>query len=121
MARATDADINILMDSVSIGYAAFIATANLIVNEDLAGSGFTEARLTQIEMYLAAHFAVLAKEKGGLVRTVAGESSETYHDPNSRFMGYTSTRFGQHAIALDTTGVLASQGSGGMKAQFRVV
>lgn len=120
--RATDADVLELMQGAAgTVYTSYIATANLIVEEDLVGNGLTEARLKQIEIYLAAHFATLAKEKGGIVRTSMGESAETYHDLNSRFQSYTSTRFGQQAIALDTTGTLVNQGSGGKKAEFRVV
>lgn len=121
MPRTTDEAVNVLMDSENESYTVHIATATLLVDEELVGSGLSAGRLTQIEMYLAAHFATLAKEKGGLVRTSAGESAETYHDINSRFQGLTSTRFGQQAIALDPTGILVSQGSGGMKAEFRVV
>ena len=122
MPRAVDADVIVLMqEAVGTTYASFIATANLIVNEDLLGYGLTEARLTQIETYLAAHFATLAKEKGGIVRTSMGESAESYHEINSRLQAYTSTRFGQQAIALDTSGVLAAKGSGGLRAEFRVI
>jgi len=119
--RATDADVNYQMNTTSIVYTLSIATANLIVEEDLVGSGLSEARLTQIEIFLAAHFATLAKEGGGIVRTSAGESAETYRTVKEAYQGLTSTRFGQQAIALDTTGTLVSQGSGGMKAEFRVV
>lgn len=119
--RATDADVNYLMDSSGVVYTASIATANLLVEEELVGSGLTEARLTEIEKYLAAHFATLAKERGGVVRTTSGESAESYRQVHSKYQGLNSTTFGQQAITLDTTGKLVSIGSGGMKAEFRIV
>lgn len=119
--RATDANVNYEMNTTGLVYTQSIAAANLIVEEDLVGKGLTAARLTQIEIFLAAHFATLAKEGGGIVRTSVGESAETYRTVKESYQGLTSTRFGQQAIALDTTGILASQGSGGMKAEFRVV
>lgn len=119
--RATDAAVNVWMNTTLLVYTTFITAANLIVEEDLVGEGLTEARLTQIENLLAAHFATLANEKGGIVRTSAGESAETYRSVKEAYQGLTSTRFGQMAIAMDTTGTLVNQMSGGKKAEFRVV
>ena len=83
-----------------------ITTADLIITEDFASSGLTTARLTQIELYLAAHFAVLAWERGGLRRVDIGTSQEEYKGISFREMGFSSTRFGQQALALDPTGTL---------------
>ena len=121
MPRTTDELVNALMDSTDKSYTVHIDTATLLVDEELVGSGLSEARLKQIETYLAAHFATLAIERGGIVRTTAGESAESYQTIKSSLQGFNSTRFGQQAIALDSTGVLVALGSGGQKAQFRVV
>lgn len=108
-----------------------ITTADLIVTEDLGAvtPAISSARLTQIELYLAAHFAVLAWEKGGVEDAAIGESKESYHRISTRSLGLTSTRFGQQAIALDTSGTLAAMDAtaqaavsgSGKKALFRVV
>ena len=122
MPRATDADINALMDTTGEVYTSFIATANLIVNEDLETSGeYTTSRLTEIEKYLAAHFATIAKERGGLRRDSMGDAAQSYQDISPKFAGLMSTRFGQQAVALDTTGILSSLSTGRLRAEFRVI
>lgn len=125
MPRATDADVNILMDTVGQVYTSFIATANLIVNEELVGQPAsgppTEARLTEIEKYLAAHYATLAKEHGGIVREVQGDAAQTYVAPSDKMAGLMTTRFGQQAVALDNSGILIGLTTGKLRAQFRVV
>jgi hypothetical protein len=81
-----------------------IAVADLIVTEDLAGSTLTTARKTQIELYLAAHFVQLSEYQGPLAADSLGEATERYHDIYAA--GLRATRFGQQAIALDTSLVL---------------
>ncbi len=83
-----------------------ITVADLIVTEDLTSSLLTSARKVQIELYLAAHFAVLAWEHGGLGEQSIGDSRERYKRPSFGTMGYTSTRFGQQALSLDISGKL---------------
>jgi len=99
----------------------FILTADLIINEDLANAGLSKARLTQIELYLAAHFAVVAIEHGGLTRQRMGDADEFYNVNSS--VGLRGTRFGQQALVFDTSGTLQeldSMAQGG-RAEFTVV
>ena len=97
----------------------FIDTANLIVTENLVGLGHSDGRLKQIELYLAAHFVAITEERGGLVRSATGDDAETYSDPKGK--GFESTRYGQQAMALDTTGTLAKFGKNKLTATFEVV
>lgn len=89
--------------------APFIELAYVLVDEHLADQGLSANVLCQIELFLAAHFFTLTEERGGLVRSAVGESSETYADIYKG--GFKSTRFGQQAITLDTSGVLANLSS----------
>ena len=58
--RVTDADVEALVDvDSSIGLTPFIAAANELVTELCTDSGYTDARLTMIEAWLAAHFYML--------------------------------------------------------------
>lgn len=100
--------------------APFTTVAALIRSEDLAGSGLSSGRLDQIELYLAAHFLVLAVENGGLLREKQGQSIDQYRDFDKSFAGLMSTRYGQAALSLDSSGTLQSTMST-KKAQFRVV
>lgn len=98
----------------------FIADAQMLVNEQLAGQGLSAERLDLIVKYLSAHFLVLAEEKGGLIRSKLGDSDESYKAEEST--GLRSTRFGQQVLVFDTSGTMAridklQHGA----AQFRVV
>lgn len=120
--RVLDADVKVLVEvETGVDTTPFINTAHLLVEEELLDAGMSESRLTEIERYLAAHFVVLAKERGGLIRYVVGESSESYHTIDSDLMGFNTTRFGQQAMALDSSEILLSIGSAKLKAEFRVV
>jgi hypothetical protein len=87
----------------------------------LASSGLSELVLTQIEIFLAAHYAVLVVEGGGLRRQTVGESTDVYAAIDDNLAGLMSTRFGQQAIAFDSTGTLQTAATGKPRAQFRVV
>ena len=50
----------------------YITQANLLVNEELLTQGYSEGRLGLIETYLAAHFCILANERGSLASTSIG-------------------------------------------------
>lgn len=122
MARATAADVRTLTElPASVDVDFFVESASVYVDSILVSSGLSEAVLTQIETYIAAHFTIMTYEKGGIRRKAVGESSESYQTISERLKGLALSRFGQQAIAFDTTGVLASQGNANSKAEFRVV
>ncbi len=120
MARVSEADVKELIDT-NRNVDPFIAVATLIVDEELVGLGMTAARLTQVEMYLAAHFTALTEERGGLVRTQIDETEDQVASVFDK--GFLMTRFGQTALSLDSSGRLAEIGNPGQqrKAQFRVI
>lgn len=97
----------------------FIATADLIVTEDLAGAGHSTARLDQITLYLAAHFVAITEERGNLTKHAKGDAVEEY--AMELGSGLRLTRYGQQAMDLDTSGILKTQSSKALQAQFRVV
>lgn len=103
MARVSDSEVKSILDT-TIDTTPFITTASLVVDEELDSSGLSEARLTQIELYLAAHFACLMDPR------VASESvdgaSNTYEGKTG--MGLDRTSYGQQVKLLDTSGALVS-------------
>lgn len=122
MARATDADVRALVEMLaSVSTTPFITAAAVVSDSLLAGKGLSEELLTQIEIYMAAHFAVLAVEKGGLIKDTRGVSSATYNQASNRLVGFASTKFGQMAMTMDSTGTLTDAQPGSRNAQFRVV
>lgn len=99
----------------------FITQAQLIVTEDLRpNSSLSEDRYDLIAKNLAAHFAYLANNNGEILKSSKmGQSTDTlYHVAGSQ--GYLVTQYGQTAVSLDTSGILANQ-SKGRRAEFRVV
>jgi hypothetical protein len=87
----------------------FATQGELVVAEQLASSGLSSGTLAVIELYLAAHFAVLADEHGGLKVKKIGQSEDHFRAPAADKVGYLTTRFGQQACAFDTTGTLTTQ------------
>lgn len=83
----------------------FIQIASDVVDEVLLGSGLSDTMLARIEAFLACHF--YAHGTPDVVReTYAGA---TYEYPRSASVfdkGYAATKWGQMALALDTTGTL---------------
>ncbi len=79
-----------------------------------------EAILEKIELYLAAHFVALTSEKGTLKFSKVGDSSDAW-DVTELGEGLRATRYGQTALVLDTSGILANKGSSKLKALFRIV
>lgn len=96
-----------------------ILTANLIVNDNLVNQGISDEMLERIELYLAAHYVALTEEGGALTRDKLGDADTSY--ANIYDQGLKSTRFGQTALALDTTGILAQISTTNLKAAFRVI
>jgi len=106
-----------IVDSTIQG--SFIDTAHVFVDTHLLSAGHSEEMLTKIELYLAAHFVALTEERGGLTGEKVGDASEFFS--NVYKAGFNATRYGQIALTLDTSGILASKGTTGAKAEFRVI
>jgi hypothetical protein len=117
----TDAQVKAIIDTTR-DTSPFIETATLLVQEELVGRGLSTPRLDQITLYLAAHFVCVTEELGGLKRSKLGEADESYRTPNDKELGLTSTRYGQQALILDSSGKLAALSTGGgLKARFEVM
>lgn len=107
-----------LADNVIL--ASMIDTANVIIDTHLNNAGHSKQILAKIELYLSAHFVAITEERGTLKFSKLGDSSEAYN--TAKFgTGFNSTRFGQTALLLDTTGILSNVGATNLKAELRVV
>lgn len=110
MPRVTEDQVREVANQLATVDASFaIDIATLLVDEDLAtlSPALSDERLRQIELYLAAHFLTLTVEEGPKAAEALGDATERYH--NIYAAGLRSTRFGQQAILLDTSGTLAEQ------------
>ena len=120
MALVTSAEVKAIYPT-DADVAPFIEVADLLVQEELSGSGLSDARKKQVELYLAAHFAAVTIEKGGIIRKKIGDSEEYYATYKNDLVGLSSTTYGQQAITLDSSGTLGSLTTKSVKAQFRIV
>ena len=109
MARTTTTKVKqIVTTSIadSVVSSTFIPIANEFVDHHLGEKGLTETLLTNIELYVAAHFVAISEERGGLKSTEVGEAEEQLSDIHQG--GLAMTRYGQQAIALDHTDTLST-------------
>jgi hypothetical protein len=83
---------------------AFITTAHQLVVDRVQGKGLSEATMTQIEQYLAAHFVSLRDPRVKMEK-IGGEYQASYQIGDLG-EGLASTVYGQTALALDSTGTL---------------
>lgn len=121
----TDADVKVII-STSKDTAPFIATAALIVTEKLTGQGLSSQLLDKITLYLAAHLVAISASggSGAVTRSKLGDADESYATAQSSAAlgGLRVTSYGQTAIMLDPTGILAGMSaSSGLKSLFTVV
>jgi len=109
-----------LNDGIILGN--MIDTAHLYTNTHLSSAGHTDDILEKIELYLAAHFVAITEEGGALESQKMGDATDEW-ETSHLGSGLASTRYGQTAVMLDTTGILANVGAvkGTLKAEFRVV
>lgn len=123
-ARVTVDDVKLILDvDTSITdpmVTVFISAATILVDKVEDDGGITdEVQLKEIERWLAAHFVAIrdvrsASEKAGPV----GQSFQYKVDLNLN-----QTQYGQQALILDTSGVLAglqaqASGGGATEAEF---
>lgn len=98
----------------------YLNASQVVFDSIPSGSGWSTAKAELVQLYLAAHFAVLSEEYGGLSQQVVGESEERYQTLEGRDEGLATTRFGKTAIALDDSGYLGSLSAKPVRALFRV-
>lgn len=122
MALVTDAEVKAVIDTAR-DTTPFISTADLIITEDLANAGLSTNRLTQIELYLAAHFVCITEERGGIKTEKVGDVSESYQPvaQGKDIGGLATTRYGQQALALDVSGTLQKMGKATLYAKFLLI
>jgi len=119
----TDTQVKSIIDTER-DTTPFISAASIVVTEELTGVGLSAARLDLITLYLAAHFCSITEEQGGLLASKVGDTQENYFNisPREPLKGFQMTRYGQQALALDTSGTLASlSANAGMKALFGIL
>lgn len=105
MVRTTASDVGGVVEvDDTITLTPFITIANEMVTELCTDSGYTDARLTLIETWLAAHFYLIRDQAVAMER--AGSVQVQYQYKIGLFLS--QTKHGQTAMMLDTAGNLAA-------------
>ncbi len=107
MARTTAAAVKEIFetDLSEVQVLPFVTSANVFVNE-LLGTG-TSNILTEIEKWVACHMLAISRERQAKSEE-ASKAKVTYTGEYG--VNLNSTSYGQMAISLDTSGVLANAG-----------
>jgi hypothetical protein len=105
MVTSTDVQAVLKTQLAAEDINVFIATAQLLVDEELASSGLSTLRLDEITKYLAAHFCTLKEPEGRLTSLADRDVKATF--AGSFKEGLKSSLYGQTALALDTSGTLS--------------
>jgi hypothetical protein len=101
--RTSMSEVRELLQDEDAKVFIFIQVANDIVDTSLLGSGLSDRILTRIESFLACHLYLLSNPE------LAAEAYDTarYQYVQAKVdEGFRATKWGQMAIALDSTGVL---------------
>ena len=115
MARTTTAEVKVILETDLTDLDAFITVAGQLTDRVAAAdSSLAAAALEEIECWLAAHFASMRDQQA--VKSTVGPSSVTYGGQTGMRLDF--TRYGQMAMLLDTSGVLASANAGLKKASL---
>lgn len=117
MSRVTESEVQGLFPETVSNLSEAVKSATLIVDEELTTAGLSTARMKRIELFLAGHFAALSHERGGILISKIGDTRQEYADVYGK--GFEATRWGIQALAMDSSGRLASAGK--RTARFKVV
>jgi hypothetical protein len=93
-------------EATDVAMQMFIDQATTVVNELISDKGLSPAILTQITLYLSGHYYVMSIEGGGITYRKTGQSEERYKTFGFDGIGFMTSRFGQMACTLDTSGTL---------------
>ena len=105
--RVTATEVKAIMDGVTLADSvidSYITGANIVVTDNLGISGLSIGMLKEIERWLSAHLVAITRERQAKKEGAGGASIEYTGEWGS---GLKSTSYGQMALALDSTGVLA--------------
>jgi hypothetical protein len=117
--RVSDCEVKEVFTTTLNTLPYIIAAHSVIAQNGLAAYPcHDEASLKEVERWLAAHFAATSDQSYSLQKEKMGDSEDTYFD-RSKGEGLKGSSFGQQAILLDCSGVLAILGK--RKARFEVL
>ena len=104
--RVTEAEVKAILDNTTLTdpqVLAFIGSANVLINTAF-GTGTTDI-LKELERWVAAHMIAITRERQAKKEEAGGAKIEYTGDYGA---GLKSTSYGQMAISLDSSGILAS-------------
>ena len=119
MARVTVSEVREIITTsiLDASLTVFITQANLFVTANLGGEGLSDDLLKEIERNIAAHFIHAADPR--TTEEKIGDAAEKYSGEFAT--GLSATSYGQNAMMLDTTGILATVGIKRKRASIGII
>ena len=119
--RSTETEVKQIIDTALTEdeVTPFLTGANLMVTKVLENSGFTEAHLTEIERWLAAH--LLAIRDPRIMSQKIGDADAVYTAFSMYGLGLNVTTYGQQVLLLDTSGRFAALQNAKRPAELKVI
>jgi hypothetical protein len=117
--RVTEGEVKALMRTglQESEITPHLKAASSVVDNALAGQGYSANELSQIELWLAAHFVSCTDP--AVSREKIGESDVQYHGKTD--MGLDFTPYGQQVKMLDYKGKLAAIANQKGQAEMKVI
>lgn len=116
--RVTIDDVKDILDT-AMGdgpMLAFIAVANVVVNQRLLLQNYPDELLKEIERWLAAHYACMRDPR--LHSQGVHNAQTTYEGQTGE--GFAASRYGQQAMRLDVNGILVQLDTATAPSTFEV-
>lgn len=104
--RANISEVRTMLGDNAADVLQHLEMASQIVDHRLASTSLTDVMLKQIEIYLACH--LYAQTNPEIVSENYGGGSFRFVTSSGKSEGFCSSKWGQLAMALDTTGTLRS-------------
>ena len=108
--RVTTNEVKAIIETSLVDLDPFITSANTFINailaDEISAGNISSALLSELEKWLAAHFVAIRDPQ--VKSEKLGDAQATYRGKEG--MGLRATTYGQQALALDSTGLLAQVG-----------
>lgn len=121
MARVTSAEVLEIMAETELTetqISPYITSASVLVDNVLGAASLPDAVKKEVERWLAAHMVASTKERVSKKEGAGGAYVEYAGDLGA---GLSSTPYGQMAVSLDSSGLLAAYTGGKKIASLRAI
>lgn len=111
MARVTEAEVRMVIETAIADLSAFILAASLVIDRySTKCTDATADELKELERWLSAHLVAVADRAGDVKEETVGPVSVSYGSSMVSGQGLLSTKYGNQVALLDPCGMLVNSG-----------